>query len=373
MKFSASDNATSAGFSSINRENSFDTLRLISALFVLLGHAFFLTGQNAPQIIGIPIHTLGLLNLFVISGYLTTLSWVRNPAFFKYVAKRSLRIFPGLLASLLFIALVIGPLFTSYSLQSYFSNRYTILFVVRNFALWFDDWLPGVFDGPQFGGGSDGVLWTLPIEFGLYFTVPILVALASWNRRVAGISIMAAAVALTWLSMISNYEFHHRIYRINIDSALEIVPFFFFGAGIAMATNSSWISRHSIKIGAFCALILCLAGFAPPNWNYVLGLPLLSSCIVSVGLSRLLYSGSYSRIGDLSYGIYLIHWPIESAILSVIGFSVSAWVLGLIATGLCIPYAWCLWHGVERPALALKQRLRSKLQTHEVVEAPHLS
>lgn len=344
-----------------DRNNSFDTLRLVSALMVLVGHAFVLTRQNVVEIAGIPVHTMGLLNLFVISGYLTTYSWQRDPRFFHYFVKRSLRIFPGLLAALLFIALVIGPLFTAYPLKSYFTNPYTALFVVRNTALWFDDWLPGVFSDYPLEGGSNGVLWTLPIEFGLYFTVPMFVLLCRRSRMGAAV-LMGAAIVLIWLAMITPLKLDHKIYRVDFDAALEVIPFFIFGSALALATTRASIQQHAASSAFVCGVIILLIGLVPHNWNYVLILPALSLLIVTLGESRLLHFQWLRRAGDLSYGVYLFHWPVLSALVVLVGIGVHAFILTGIAAILVAPYAWASWRFVERPALSKKKYLSRRTQ-----------
>ena len=64
--------------------NRFDTLRLLAALLVLWSHCFPLAGraQDEPLARLTGIDTLGGLGVaifFVLSGYLITLSWERQP------------------------------------------------------------------------------------------------------------------------------------------------------------------------------------------------------------------------------------------------------------------------------------------------------
>ncbi len=341
----------------VDRENGFDTLRLISALAVLLGHACVIGGRAVPEIGGVPVHTLGLFNLFVISGYLTTLSWSRAPSLVNYMAKRSLRIFPGLVVTVLFIAFVIGPLFTTRSLGSYLFDRHTLLFVVRNAALWFDDWLPGLFERAPLQGGADGALWTLPIEYGLYLTVPLIAYVARYRPALAAAVIAVGASGLIWLSMISSWQSHLKIYRVDVDAALEIIPFFFAGAALALIPERRFLPLGSGSVSALMVAV-ALIGLVPQNWNYLFMLAALSVLIVGCGSSRFLYLSGLRRVGDLSYGVYLIHWPVASVMVDIFGVGVPFPLLISVTVILSLLYAWLLWHFVERPGLSLKRRLK---------------
>ena len=52
--------------------NSFDTLRLMGSLVVLVGHSFIITGSPQIMVGDMPLHTLGVCIFFVISGFLIT-------------------------------------------------------------------------------------------------------------------------------------------------------------------------------------------------------------------------------------------------------------------------------------------------------------
>lgn len=351
-----------------SRHNSFDVLRLVSALMVLCGHAYILARQHPPEIFGIPVHTLGLFNLFIISGYLTTLSWYRSPDIRVYLAKRALRIFPGLSVTLLFLAAVIGPLLTTEPLKLYFTNPYTYLFVLRNSALWYDDWLPGVFSKPLLDGSANGALWTLPIEFALYFIVILLAWPTKYSKHLYGVLIFVVSMWILWLSMITPFETDVKIYQININETIEIAPFFFIGSVIALVNRIGrlpHINGYSL-IGLF--ILLVIAGYIPDNWNYIFVAPLLSVFILLAGESKYLHMPALKRSGDLSYGVYLFHWPVESAFVELFGLEVPAWSLALGAAAICLPYAWVLWHFIEAPSLSMKQRLPKAVRTGKVLQ-----
>src|SRR3954466_11234466 len=102
---------------SVERHNNFDLLRLLAALSVIFSHAFLLAENSQDHdplmlltggqaILGI----IGVFVFFTISGYLVSQSFVATGEPLVFMAKRALRIFPGLLACLLVCVFLVGPL-----------------------------------------------------------------------------------------------------------------------------------------------------------------------------------------------------------------------------------------------------------------------
>ena len=110
----------------MERHNNFDLLRLLAALSVIFSHAFLLA-ENSQDHDPLMILTggqaiLGLAGVFVfftISGYLISQSFDTTPSPFVFLAKRALRIFPGLFGCLIVCVLAIGPLVTNLPMSEY--------------------------------------------------------------------------------------------------------------------------------------------------------------------------------------------------------------------------------------------------------------
>ncbi len=66
---------------------------------------------------------------------------------------------------------------------------------------------------------------------------------------------------------------------------------------------------------------------------------------------------------DLSYGIYLYGWPIQSTIAFFLDRAINPWALSAASLALAAAAAWVSWTFVEKPALALAHRKTSKLAT----------
>src|SRR5207237_2371551 len=143
--------------------------RLVAALSVIFSHAFLLA-ENSQDHDPLMMLTggqaiLGLAGVFVfftISGYLISQSFETTPSPFVFLAKRGLRIFPGLLGCLLVCVFAIGPLVTTLPLAEYLGSPETYLFLLRNAGLDVDynRLLGGVFWPGNTGGVVYGPVWT---------------------------------------------------------------------------------------------------------------------------------------------------------------------------------------------------------------------
>jgi peptidoglycan/LPS O-acetylase OafA/YrhL len=65
-----------------------------------------------------------------------------------------------------------------------------------------------------------------------------------------------------------------------------------------------------------------------------------------------------ARWGDLSYGVYIIHFPILQALIALGLFAASPFLGGAIAVAAILLSAALLWWCVERPSLRLDSAYR---------------
>lgn len=107
-----------------HRDNAFDLIRFVAALAVLFSHSFATSGLPEPTYFGgETAGSLGVFVFFAVSGYLVQQSWSRQPDPRSFVLSRVLRIFPGLLACLLFCGVLLGPIASQLPLEVYLSHK----------------------------------------------------------------------------------------------------------------------------------------------------------------------------------------------------------------------------------------------------------
>ena len=309
----------------------FDYLRLISAILVIAHHARVLNGE--PPIVlghGLDLGALGVGIFFVISGYLVAGSLERSPDTRTYLAKRALRIFPGLLVALVLTALVLGPLVTTLDVPTYLSAPGAWAYVVRNLSLYAVTYdLPGVFLALPVAGIVNGSLWTLRLEFtaylGLALVKPLCRAMPLALESLAALAAIAA-IALHATGLDSRGD----LFRIGYLAALNG---FLFLAGASL--QASRTRPHA------WAAVAALVFLATPVW--FLALPLAVVRLGALDLPKLR--------ADLSYGLYIYSFPLQQ-------WLAQQHQLNLITSVLVtLPFALASWFLVEKPALRLKARL----------------
>lgn len=292
-------------------------MRLAAALLVVVSHTFPLSGRAPLRIWGVEdLGALGVSVFFVISGYLVAGSYRRDPK--TYLAKRLLRIEPGLIASL--VVTVIGLSFvTTARAADYWPAAG--MYVLRNALLYPTTYaLPGVFEHVPLAGVVNGALWTLRLEFSFYLVLMLL------RARLPLVLALGGACAAVWLAMTfltPGWADGHAT-RIAFLAARNGL-LFFAGAALQLAGT-----RVPLWLGAASALAFPLAG--------PLSLP-----TAVIGLSR---PGKLPA--DLSYGVYIYAFPVQQVLASAGALNLATAVLAVL------PFAALSWFLVEKPAMALK-------------------
>jgi peptidoglycan/LPS O-acetylase OafA/YrhL len=338
------------------RENNFDALRLLAAVSVIFSHSFLIaegTQNNEPLILLTDNQSiLGLAGVFVffaISGFLVTQSFEQTPNPLHFLAKRALRIFPGLFVATLISAFVLGPLVTTLPLGAYLSRPEPYEYVLGNTLL--DQTvheLPGVsfVDNPV-GLEINGSLWTLRLEFTMYLMVLGLGLLRLLTVRVA-LVLIAFGMANLHFEMLDELEKWGWFFQLLSGWGWLVG---FFAAGMALyKLRHTRVFDGRVAAAAFAGLVLSvpLRQFLPlfPIFGCYLALWL--------ALTPRLPVIPAARFGDLSYGLYIYGWPVEEAVMWFSGGRAAWWQILLIALPATATIAFLSWHLVERPMLRLK-------------------
>ena len=342
------------------RQNNFDALRLVAAISVIFSHSFLIAEgtQNNEWLILLTGNQaiLGLTGVFVffaISGFLVTQSFEQTPNPLHFLAKRALRIFPGLFVATLASAFLLGPLVTVLPLDVYLSRPEPYEYVLGNTLL--DQTvhgLPGVsFVRSPVGLEINGSLWTLRLEFAMYLMVLTLGLLRLLTGRVA-LLLIAFGIACLHFEMLYPLEKWGWFFQLLSGWGWLVG---FFAAGMAL---------HKLRYtGIFDGRIalLALAGIiaSVPLHAFILLFPVFG-CYLALWfvLNPRLPVIPAARFGDLSYGLYIYGWPAEQAVMWLSGGRAAWWQVFLIALPAAAALAFLSWHLVERPMLRLRPGAR---------------
>ena len=329
-----------------HRDNNFDALRLFAAGMVIYGHGWILSTDGGPGFWGVPFARIGLDIFFAISGYMVTGSWLRTPDLRTFLAKRALRIFPGLAACVVGTAYVMGARLSSLPLRDYLTQPSTHKYLA-NIALYPRLYLPGVFDGLRQGGAVNGSIWSLLPEVLLYLTVPLL-ALLAWRPRLWALSLGGLLVGAVGMYLFFGYSGPAFVaYGTDVKYALVQVPFFFMGAFYRLVGD---------RIPNFYRADFALLGYSlnwmvsswygwwnmPIEW---VTLPYIVLCFGRMAMPVVRRAG---RFGDFSYGMYLYAFPVQQVILGAMPRNEYPILTCMVLT---LPLAVLSWHMVEAPAL----------------------
>jgi peptidoglycan/LPS O-acetylase OafA/YrhL len=354
----------------ISKTNNFDLIRLAAALQVSVTHAmnlFSVSGREwRPHIItnllpGVPI-------FFFISGFLISNSFERNPSLRDFTRNRVLRIYPALVVC--FAVSVAAALMTGY--------------FARLQAPWFAwaGWVAAQLSIAQFYNPAfiysasrqilNAPIWTISIELQFYALVPLLYAVLRLRKTtarrgdavLAGLAIAFLILNLAWSHLLDEED--HRLYLIIGVTCLPWLYMFLVGVLCQrnFARVHSWLGgRFILLAGAY--VLLALFAQRVLHWRIDNNL----SPPVFIALSIVTFAAAFSapslsdrllRRNDLSYGVYLYHWPVI-VLLVFTGVAVGLRG-GLLAVSVALALAAASWWLIERPAL----RCRSHpIYTHE--------
>ncbi len=341
-------------------------LRTVAVGVVVLHHA------GAPWL---PGGYVGVDVFFVISGYLMTALLMKEidrtgrVRLLAFYARRIRRLLPAaatvLLATIVAAKVLLTPLEL---LEIAKAGAATALYMVN---MWLaktgTDYLASEAPSPL------QHYWSLAVEEQFYLLWPLLLLLACalryrWRVPVAGSVTVLCAISLilcVWLTLVSQpWAFFSLPTR-----AWEL------GAGGLVALAAHRLDRipprwaHAISWGGLFMIAITAATYtretAFPGWPAVapvagaMAVLVGGGCGTAGGASRVLGLALMQRGGELSYSLYLWHWPVF--VLPVAAFGeLGGWTrAGLVVVAVAL--AWATYTLVENP-MRQSARLRNGLR-----------
>jgi peptidoglycan/LPS O-acetylase OafA/YrhL len=335
--------------------NSFDVLRLFAALLVVYGHAYPLTGANAPQFMGNTVQAIGVKIFFIISGYLIVGSWARDPHIVRFAQRRAFRILPGLAVVVAISALVLGPLITALPLNEYLaSSQVRSYFSNIAFKPQYD--LPGVFTANPYPVAVNGSLWSLPAEVAMYVIGPLAFFLGGRLLQSPRAGVTCATLALTalaiWFVRISPPGATPVVYGSSVLSFLDVAPYFLIGS---LYSVHGW--DRKLDVGTACAAWVALTLLQPSGiWAEIALYLVLPYAILSLGTRPTRFGSWLSARGDISYGVYLYGFPLQQMVAALLPAGRAPLMNAVLTLLPLLTAASLSWVLVERPMLRFKPR-----------------
>ena len=336
-----------------------DGLRAIAVMAVVGFHAF-------PEFIKSGF--IGVDVFFVISGYLITKILLddlcgNSFSLIEFYSRRMLRIFPSLVTVLL-ITYVIGW-FTLLPMEYKELGKHLIggATFISNLIYWRES---GYFDT-----ASEHKpllhLWSLGVEEQFYILWPIILLLG-WRLKKSILSVVVIIFILSFCFNIAIYSENpvalfyspqSRFWELLIGALIVLVP---HQLSPLEKDNSSIYVNVAIRVRKYFAhlgfFLLVSALFLIdkknlfPSWWGLL--PTIGAALIILSnkesdINRYLLSNRFLVwIGNVSYPLYLWHWPLLSYAVLISGGALS-WETRLLLVILAIFLAWLTYYYVEKP------------------------
>ena len=373
-----------------SRSTNLDAMRALAALYVLVGHAYLLSGSvigftdRDPFRLAINTGAAGVWLFFALSGYLISAPFVRSlfsgaplPDIRSFVIRRGLRIYPAYLVTLAVVVWFGLAPGTSVS-----PGRAAL------HAALLHNLVPGEQQAVFFGA------WTLTLEVLFYALVPVV----AWTvRRLhpgpIELRALGVGVAVTWMASIAFVAVVGPLgdpatsvwLRILFPSMLSM-----FCPGVAVAVAVcvwradapprwfSTIARRRRESLAVAVGLAVLGAYGATTTNVRVYdasrqlFALASGIALVLALTRPALAGRTGRVlgelGLISYGVYLGQGVVVSVLVrhpSVIALRHTGGTAYLVhvvyLVGLTLPLAWLSWTLIERPAIRWGHRHAGEL------------
>lgn len=313
-------------------KNNFDILRITLSLVVFYMHMGNLA--NIELLSKLP-GGLAVKCFFVVSGYLIVKSYLRNGNIQTYSKARFLRVYPlyFIVVSLCFL---LGYLNYSYSFYEYL-NEGALKYLLSNYFLsnFLAPSLPDMFVHNTHTA-VNGALWTIKVEVMFYISVPLIYGYLNkyvGNKKITVIIAILSTIFYYLLSyLIEKYSFPH-----SLNNQLPSLMVFFMVGSLFNFVNVSFLKvRHLLLVIPLLFLfkdVYLLYAILVGAFVYI-----VANVVKPIKVSN--------KIGDLSYGIYIWHFPVLQFFV-MYGFFSNIYVGFIGASTVVLLMAFGSWHLVE--------------------------
>ena len=332
--------------------NNFTALSWFAAGMVLYGHSFVFLGLPEPLFLGwATLGPLGVFVFFSISGYLVSQSWANDPNFIRFIKRRSIRIFPGLIVCILLSIFPFGYLISHLDGANYLKHSATRGYLT-NIFLYTTYYLPGVFETNRVANAVNGSLWSLPAEFFMYLLLAILGVLKAKRSILTGVLLIFVFGTIFWALKAQEMLV---IYRTDARQVVICGGYFMMGVLLHRFNLADFLSAANV-IG-IAIVWLCLSRW--PTVFVASSYVVIPIFAIALGIGNTPGLSWLSRF-DFSYGIYIYAFPIQQALIYFFP-EINFPIYLLSASIFTIIMAALSWYLIEKPALRLKPVQQTKI------------
>lgn len=353
---------SSADFSN----NNLDCLRLIFASIVVLFHVYALTVNSAFSFFARYLSAdFAVRGFFVISGLLIYRSYIRSSSLTSYIEKRARRIYPAYFTIVVLAAISLCPLSTLPASQYFGAGFWKYLGANLLFLNFLAPSLPGVF-ATNIYTAVNGALWTLKIEVAFYLLVPIIYYLCNrfGTKKIIGTIFCLSCIWKYIFALLDSMNHLHGVH--TLDSSRSIYfrlelqfpgQLMYFSAGILLLLYFDTLKLHFRSISFITACLFLLDHWLTGGALDVLWIP---GMVFVFGFWH--YFGNFSKYGDFSYGVYIVHFPILQTLIALGLTRLNPAVFLPLSLSLVTLASALMWYLVESKFLTSSSHYRQVSQ-----------
>jgi len=339
------------------KQNNFNFLRFYFAFVVVIGHLIEISNVNAFLKFAPYFSTyISVTGFFCISGFLISRSYLNTPNLKDYFKKRAARLLPAYLFIILTCAIFLSFL-SRYSLSEYFTNPLLYKYLAANltFLNFIQPCLPGVFLNNAASCAVNGALWTLKIEVSFYLIIPILLY---FTKKIKLKQLLFIGIYLLSVMYRNLFEYLSNLHGVEYYSIIaRQLPGFmsYFVCGVALYYYFEFFIRNKRKLVLFGLITFIL--------ERIVGVELLTPLALSIIVFFIAFSfkrlNNFTKHGDISYGIYIFHYPIMK-IASEFGFfeRYNPVIVSIAIVLVVVIVGYGSWHLIEKRFLKITHSTR---------------
>jgi len=335
------------------RADNYLPLRHLAALLVIYGHSYALSRHEPSEtdvieklLPGFYAGNFAVYLFFAISGFMITLSLLRNPSVLRYARNRAARVFPAYVACLLMCVFVFGAAFTTLPIDEYLRADGTWHYLSSNLLPITLSWeLPGVFEGNAVAGTVNGTLWSLGLEVRWYAYLGLLAALTIVRRRRLFTAIALALVlfgAWEWWSGKPDTNGYRALSQTYLIAAL----------------CAQWRERILVSHWLMAGFVVIAAVAHGSRW--FAPITVIGAIYLTFWAAYALPAMRWPAERDYSYGLFLYGFPVQQALVAWFP-QIQPFVLFPVAAAGALMLAALSWHLIEYPVLNWKLRQKTEL------------
>ncbi len=341
-----------------NRIKELDALRGISALIVVLFH---LTKSWDAAKYGFQYGWVGVELFFIISGFVIFMSLEKCASWQEFLVRRFSRLFPAYWVGVTLTALVIyGTILLGINQDKEDNLMVNYLFNLTMLHYYFN--IPNL----------DSPYWTLVVELGFYFFM-LLLFITKSLKHIEKIGFLFLCLVFPFGIFHENILANH--YLSSIAFAFPLIAYFplFFIGILFYRIRFKEVNIKRILLIIFSCISQVLMfetaskfkGFISfPEYLMLFSVIMLLFVLFSINKLDFIINRFTSRLGDISYSLYLIHNYIGIKLMLYLQkyFGINLWIGLGIALIIVIGLAFLINRFIEKPALHfIRNRYRKKI------------